>query len=208
MRTRKSADARKDEIIDATLELADKLGPDSLTTGRIADAVGLTQPGIFRHFPTKQDLWEAVAARIGSVMTARWDKAQRTKTDSLGRIRRLIIGQLRLIQSTPAIPAILFSRELHAQNGNLRRAFSALLNRFHQTIRSAVESAAAEGELRTDVDPDDAAFLIIGLVQGLAMRWSITGRTFDLAHEGERLLDIQLSGLTPGGMPENKETDK
>lgn len=43
--------------------------------------------------------------------------------------------------------------------------------------------------------PDDAAFLILGLVQGLAIRWSISGRSFDLAEEGSRLLDLQLRGF-------------
>jgi AcrR family transcriptional regulator len=57
------------------LRLADKLGPERLTTDAIANAVGLTQPGIFRHFPKKQDLWEAVAARVGAMMEANWTKA-------------------------------------------------------------------------------------------------------------------------------------
>ena len=58
---RKSAQERKAEILATALRLADELGPDRLTTAAIAEAVGLTQPGIFRHFPTKQALWQAVA---------------------------------------------------------------------------------------------------------------------------------------------------
>lgn len=64
MQARKSADSRKTEIVTAMLRLADELGPDRLTTLAVANAVGLTQPGIFRHFPTKQDIWLAVAAQI------------------------------------------------------------------------------------------------------------------------------------------------
>lgn len=198
MRVRKPAEARKAEIIDATLRLADKLGPDRLTTETIADAVGLTQPGIFRHFPKKQDLWEAVAARVGSMMETRWKKAQNGDTPATDRIRMLIGAQLRLIQSTPAIPAILFSRELHTKNKGLRTAFFGLMSRFHNVIADLVAQACAAGELREDLDPDDAAFLIIGLVQGLAVRWSISGRNFDLTDEGSRLLELQLKGLAYG----------
>jgi len=198
MRVRKSAEARKAEIVDATLRLADKLGPDRLTTETIADAVGLTQPGIFRHFPKKQDLWTAVAARVGSMMETRWKKAQSGDAPSTDRIRALIGAQLRLIQSTPAIPAILFSRELHTKNKGLRSAFFGLMSRFHKLIAGHVAQACAAGELRDDLDPDDAAFLIIGLVQGLAVRWSISGRNFDLTEEGNRLLELQLMGLANG----------
>ncbi|MEQ8354300.1 MAG: TetR/AcrR family transcriptional regulator [Kiloniellaceae bacterium] len=201
MHTRKSAETRKSEIINAALRLADKLGPERLTTEAIADAVGLTQPGIFRHFPTKQDLWEAVAARVGTMMEARWAKAQGGDASATDRIRALIGAQLRLIQSTPAIPAILFSRELHTKNEGLRSAFFGLMSRFHRLLAELVAQAREAGELRGDLDPDDAAYLIIGLVQGLAVRWSISNRNFDLTEEGNRLLELQLSGFDPAGPP-------
>lgn len=195
MRVRKTAETRKAEIIDAALHLADKLGPDRLTTGAIAEAVGLTQPGVFRHFPKKQDLWQAVAARVSAMMEARWTKTQNPDAAPTDRIRVLIAAQLRLIQSTPAIPAILFSRELHAKNKGLRKAFLDLMNRFHRLVAGLVTQAREAGELRDDLESDDVAFLIIGLVQGLAVRWSISGRDFDLTKEGSRLLELQLSGF-------------
>ena len=195
MRVRKSAEARKAEIVDAALRLADQLGPERLTTETIADAVGLTQPGIFRHFPTKKDLWEAVGERIGSLMEARWQAARAGSDSARENIRAIIGAQLRLIQSNPAIPAILFSRELHSKNKNLRTAFFGLMGRFQRTIAELVRKACATGELRADLDADDAAYLIIGLVQGLAVRWSLSGRKFDLPLEGARLLDLQLAGF-------------
>lgn len=195
MRNRKTAEARKAEIVDATLRLADRLGPDRLTTEAVAAAVGITQPGIFRHFPKKQDLWDAVAAHLGATLTARWAGATSRTTSPSARVRALVGAQLRLIQSTPAIPAILFSRELHTRNKRLRGAFHRLLQRFHRTVADLVDEARDAGELRTDLDPDDAAFVIVALVQGLAVRWSIGGRTFNLAEEGLRLLELQLRGF-------------
>lgn len=195
MRVRKSAETRKAEIVDAALRLADRLGPDRLTTEAIADDVGLTQPGIFRHFPKKKDLWEAVAERIGNLMEARWQTSRDRSASPVDGIRAIIDAQLRLIQSNPAIPAILFSRELHSKNKNLRMAFFGLMGRFQRTIADLVSTARESGALRTDLDADDAAFLVIGLVQGLAVRWSLSGRGFDLAQEGRRLLDLQLTGF-------------
>ncbi len=204
MRVRKTAEVRKAEIVDATLRLADKLGPERLTTEVVADAVGLTQPGIFRHFPKKQDLWEAVATRIRAVMEARWAKAQSPKAVPIDQIRALIATQLRLIQSTPAIPAILFSRELHTKNKGLRKAFFGLMSRFHLLIADLVARAREAGELHANLDADDAAHLIIGLVQGLAVRWSISDRSFDLPEEGKRLLELQLSGFISGNKASHK----
>src|SRR3546814_6280286 len=103
MRIRKPAEARKTEIVEATLRLADELGPEWLSTEAVANVVGLTQPGIFRHFPTKQHLWEAVAKHIGAMMEARWAKAQTPHTAPREQIGELVVAQLQLIQSIPAI---------------------------------------------------------------------------------------------------------
>jgi len=205
MRTRKTAEARKAEIVDAVLRLSDTHGPDRLTTETVANAVGLTQPGLFRHFPKKQNLWEAVAGRIGILMETAWTKSQRNKAPAVERIYSLVGAQMRLIQSTPAIPAILFSRELHTKNKVLRTAFLRLMDRFHRLATDMVTQASEANELSKDVDPEDMAYLIIGLVQGLAVRWSISGRNFDLAEEGNRLLRLQLSGFTDGQLTANDE---
>ncbi len=196
MRIRKSTETRKAEIIEATLCLADRFGPDRLTTEAVAEAVGLSQPGIFRHFPKKQALWEAVAAHIGTEMETRWKRVQKSGASPLDRLRGLIAAQLRLLQTIPAIPAILFSRELHTMNDDLREAFFRLMGRFHGLVAALIDEACKAGELRDDLNPDDVAFLIVGLVQGLAVRWSISGREFSLRKEGERLLALQLSGFT------------
>jgi len=195
MRIRKRADQRKSEIIETTLRLADKVGPDRLATSQVAQAIGLTQAAIFRHFPTKQDLWEAVAARIGEKFQQHWNAAQSTADDPVSQLRKLITAQLRLIQSVPAIPAVLFSRELHVENKALRIIFAEFMKTFHARVKTLVAAGQQAKILSPEIDATDAALLIIGLVQGTVLRWSVSGRTFSLADEGSRLLDIQLGCL-------------
>lgn len=199
MRVRKPAEERKSEIVEATLRLADKVGPDRLATGQVAEAVGLTQAALFRHFPKKQDLWEAVAARIGEKFQQRWLAIERGPADPLDRLRGIVAAQLKLIQSMPAIPAILFSRELHVENRALRVIFAEFMKNFHLRVERLIAAAQRDGRLRGDIEPRDAAFLVIGLVQGLVLRWSVSGRGFDLPSEGERLLSVQLT--TFGAVP-------
>jgi len=192
VRIRKPAEERKSEIIDAVLDLADQRGPDRLSTGIVAEAVGLTQPALFRHFPTKQELWSAVAMRIRSDMEAQWQCAAGSSQAPLARLRLLVEGQLTLIRDLPAIPAILFSRELHRENRVLRGIFQALMRRFHQRISKLFGAALAEGALDAALDPSDLGYLIMNIIQGVTLRWSIAGRDFDLVAEGMRLFDLQL----------------
>ncbi|NQU57260.1 MAG: TetR/AcrR family transcriptional regulator, partial [Rhodospirillales bacterium] len=126
VRTRKSADERKAEIVDAAIRLAGDIGPDRLTTEMLAKEVGISQPGIFRHFPTKGEIWWAVAQRIGGMMGRTVEQGESEEANPGNQLRRLVINQLRFIETTPAIPAILFSRELHAENEKMRAFFAGL----------------------------------------------------------------------------------
>lgn len=194
-RTRKSAEARKAEIVEAALRLAAEIGPDRLTTERLAAEVGLSQPGIFRHFPTKADIWEAVAARIGEMLR---DNALQNGSDTIDpavRLQQLVIHNLTFLQATPAIPAILFSRELHAENEELRTFFAGLIAGGQRGFSTLIAAEIAAGRFAADLDPDDAARLVMALIQGLAMRWSLNARQFDLVDEGARLLKLQLKGF-------------
>ena len=192
MVVRKSADHRKTEIVMAILRLADELGPDRLTTKAVADVVGLTQPAIFRHFPNKQALWAAVAKEITEKMTSAWDGVMQNNTAPKDRVAGLILVQLRLIEARPAIPAILFSRELHVENDNLRQSVLALMTQLTTHLASELAKGQEIGVFRTDLAPKDGAFLLVSLIQGLAIRWSLGGKAFSLEAEGKRLLATQI----------------
>lgn len=196
-RTRKSAADRKAEIVQAALRLAAEHGPDRLTTQRLADAVGLTQPAIFRHFPTKPDIWRAVGEKIVGGLAL---DASATRTDDPpGQIARLVQRHLAAIARNPAIPAILFSRELHAENDAMRQLFQAAMANRRSVFADLVRLGQANGDFRPVLDPEAAGELILATVQGVAMRWSLENRDFDLPAKGAQLMAVLTDGFRGGG---------
>lgn len=189
---RKPADLRKAEIVATVLDLADRLGPDRVTTGAVAAAVGVTQAALFRHFPSKAALWQAVAENVAEGMTAAWDRALSGAATPVDRLRALIGAQLDRITATPALPMLLFSRELNVDNDRLRAVFRDRLAMLRAHLVREIAAGQAAGVLRPDVDGGDAAALLASLVQGVAIRWALGARDFDLRAEGLRLLQVQL----------------
>ncbi|AKO99775.1 Transcriptional regulator (plasmid) [Marinovum algicola DG 898] len=189
---RKTADDRKAEIVATALRLADELGPDRMTIQAVADAVGLTQPAIFRHFPTKQTLWQAVAEAITERMTAAWEGVLAKKNEPDQQLVALVLVQFQQIEANPAIPSILHSRELQTENADLRQCFRVLMTRFQGLLQAELTRARDTGRVRSDLVPEDAAVLLVSLIQGMALRWSLGDRSFPLATEGARLLDSQM----------------
>lgn len=194
-RIRKSTEERKSEIVAAALRLAGDIGPDRMTTAALAKEVGISHACVFRHFPNKGAIWNAVGGYIGKLLQVKTVLSGKSDMPPIDQLRTLFNAHLTFIEATPAIPAILFSRELHSENENLRTFFEGLLASRHQYFSKLIADAIKTGQFRQDIDPEDAAYLILSLVQGLAMRWSLSARSFCLADEGCRLLELLLNGF-------------
>ena len=195
MSGRQSAEERKAQIVAEVLRLADEIGPDRLSTTEVARAIGLSQPAIFRHFPTKSALWLAVAEDIADRLQNYWAAAEAGATGPHARLKALISAQLTAIAETPALPSILFSRELQVDNPALRDVFRKLLSALQGRLVAAIRELQAAGHLRRDVGPEDVAILLTSLVQGVAIRWTLGARGFALVPEGLRLFDVQMELL-------------
>ncbi|MBL1148044.1 MAG: TetR/AcrR family transcriptional regulator [Pseudomonadota bacterium] len=190
---RKTAELRKQEIVLTTLKLAEKVGPDRLSAAMVARDIGISQPAIFRHFSGMNLLWLAVASHIEEAMKKKWKRALNSERDEVEKLQALVLTQLRIIQSVPAIPSILFSRELHAGNRGLRQAFLKIMHTLHKHIVNIIVAGQENGSFRRDVQAADCAYLVMGFIQGLAVRWSVSDKNFHLVDEGKRLFSIQIN---------------
>ena len=104
-------------------------------------------------------------------------------------------AQLAFIETTPAVPAILFSRELHSENEKLRAFFAGLMAQRQKKLSALFANGIKSGEFNKNINPDDSAYLVLALIQGLAMRWSLNNRDFDIVEAGSNMLEIQIMGF-------------
>jgi AcrR family transcriptional regulator len=196
---RKSARDRKAEILQAALDLAFETGPDRLTTGMIADRLGLTQPAIYKHFRNKEDIWQAVADRLCGLIAANITDTNELSLPPLDRVRRLVLGHLRLVRDHPALPEIMVMRDpTEAQSGSLSQIRESMSG-FRDILIDAIQEAKSDDRFRKDISAKDGATLIIGIIQGLVLRLLLSRDPEILLREGERLLDLQLSLFAESG---------
>lgn len=194
---------RRDEILDVILAMTAEQGVDRVTTRALADRLGVTEPALYRHFPGgKSEMWRALAMLVGERMQAAWRRAlAQAGAEPLARVRALIRAQLRIIDEIPALPAILFSRTLHRDNAALRAGVGEVAGRFHARLEQLIDDGVVRGEFRGSLDADGAAWLLIAVVQGTAVRWSLSERGFDLEQEGCRMTDLALQGFRAAPQP-------
>lgn len=193
-RTRKTRDERRAEVIEAALRLAATLGPDRITAELIARELGVTQPAIFRHFPRKDDIWTATMDWLRDSLTGLWADAVAAQP-ATGRLEALVEAHLGFIARHPAVPLVLLSPELQARHPAIRQAVGRLMGLFHAELVRAVEGDARDHILSPDIEPARAGWMLLTLVQGIALRWAASGRAFGIVDEGRSLIRLAISGL-------------
>lgn len=63
--------SRREQVLDAALDLIEREGEGALTMRALAAAVGIRAPSLYRHFPDKAALEAALAARGLELLRAR-----------------------------------------------------------------------------------------------------------------------------------------
>lgn len=71
------AHERRAVTIEAVIALAGTQNPSDITTAAIVKHMNLTQGALFRHFPTKDALWQSVMEWVAMRLLTRLDAAAR-----------------------------------------------------------------------------------------------------------------------------------
>ncbi|QLH23029.1 TetR/AcrR family transcriptional regulator [Streptomyces sp. Rer75] len=98
-------------IITAARELAEAEGWDAVTTRRLAERVGYSQPVLYSHFKGKDAIVRAVAAEGFDDLAAALRRARRTAGSPREALRAVGRAYLDFAVARPALYAAMFVRE-------------------------------------------------------------------------------------------------
>lgn len=198
LKRRLSAEERQEEIVRVAVDLAASQGVDEVTTQDMAEAMGLTQGAIFRHFPTKDAIWVAVMQWVRDRLMSVVEAAAGRGEDPLDSLEKMFHAHLAFIARHPAIPRLLFSGQLHHKNAQLKRLIQEIVAGYEARVAGLLKEAKALGLARADLDEESAATLYIGMIQGLVMQASIFSGKRAMPDEAHRVFPLYLNAVSAG----------
>ena len=164
------ADERRAATVKAVIGLAAEQNPSDITTMAIAQRMGLTQGALFRHFPTKDTILEAVMAWVTEQLLARVDKAAQAAASPIAALEAVFITHIEFVSDHPGVPRMLFG-ELQRPGDTLpKKIAQTLVQHYGERLRRLLEAGKAQGELEANLDVESASVLFIGSIQGLVMQ--------------------------------------
>jgi TetR/AcrR family transcriptional regulator len=199
---KQSTEIRQAALVDAALTLAAQRSPADITTGDLAQAVGITQGAVFRHFSSKEAVWLAVLDWTAETLMSRLQSAADAELANLDKfaplaaLQAVFMAHVDFVVAHPGVPRVIFQELQRARDTVLKARVRGLMQQYRRLLMGLLEHAHEQRLLAPGTDPEAAAVLFVGSVQGLVMQSLISGEVRAMAQQAPGVFKIYLRGLT------------
>jgi AcrR family transcriptional regulator len=180
----------RDTLLTVAVGVFNERGYDGTSMEDLARAARITKSSIYHHVPGKEALLRLAVGRAIDALFAVLDEPGVRDGRAAARLERLISREVAvLLAELPYVTLLLRVR------GNTQTEQWALAQRreFDRRVAELVAQAAADGDLRDDVDPRLATRLLFGMINSIA-EWYRPDRASPAAL-ADGVLTLVLHGL-------------
>lgn len=159
----KSAD-RRAAIVREAIRLFAEYGFRGTTTRQLAGALGVTEPVLYQHFPSKSDLYSAIIEAKSAEVTAHTGALAELSRGSDDRAFFSTLGELilRRYDEDPQLSRLLFFSALEGHELS-ELFFERLYVKFYKMVTGYIRRRIHAGAFR-GVNPEIAARGLIGMI--------------------------------------------
>lgn len=190
-----SAEDRKNVTIEAVVELAGTHNPSEITTAAIAKHMGVTQGALFRHYATKDDLWQAVMEWVSNRLLNRLERAAKNASSPMESMKAMFMSHIDFVADHPGVPRMVFGELQRSGISPAKRMTQTLIKNYKKRLHALIEEGKECGEILPSLDTEAGAVLFIGMVQGLVMQSLLSGDVGAIRKAGPALFAIYRRGI-------------
>ncbi len=189
------AEARREAILDATMAEIAERGYRGTTLAAVAERVGLTQPGLLHHFPSKEHL-------LIGVLEARdrWDGAALLATSTAVRLSHLE----QIVEFNAERPGVVQTfTALAAESATGQHPAREFFTERYASVRegmAALLRAELGDRLAGGLTPEEAAPLLIAVIDGIQIQWLLAPDEVDMPAAFRNFLAL-LTAMTQAEAP-------
>lgn len=165
-------EARRAAIVEAATFTFGNHGFAGTTTAQLAEACGVTQPILYRHFPGKVEIYLACLEHAWEELRALWDMSLASEPEARNWLPLLTVTGLQAIAGAPGARLWIRSlSELH-DDERIRSHVRDQAKVVHEYLAAVIERAQQQGGVAPHVVPRVEAwiFLSTGLLFALSHR--------------------------------------
>lgn len=144
---------RREAILHALVALLEADPGARITTAGLAKSVGVTEAALYRHFPSKRKMFEALIEFAEDAVFSRCQLILKDQDDVRIRLQQLTHLVLVFAERNPGLCCVLTGDALMGENDALRKRASQFFERLEMQVRQCLK----EGEIRQGIRPRTSA---------------------------------------------------
>lgn len=188
---------RREQIVDAAIELFGQRGFRGTSVAAVAEHVGVTDAGVLYHFRTKDDLLVAVVQRLSD---RHWDAMQEgLVSGGIDSVRALGAwgAWMEANREYQAVMVVLPAEHL-SDDSVVNRYFTRRYRALIDGVATAFAKAVADGDLRADTDPAREASQFVAVLDGIRLQWFLLrDEEVSMASVVQRYVEDTVTRLAP-----------
>jgi AcrR family transcriptional regulator len=206
---RMAGEERRLQILEVAVSLFSKRGFRGTTTKEIAQAAGVSEAMVFRHFATKEELYTAILNRKCS--GGRFEPAEMAadainRKDDRAVFESLALGALEYHEKDPEFQRLLLHSALE-KHELAQMFFDEFVRRVYEFLGSYIRERQRDGAL-VEIDPAIVVRCFIGIVMHHSLNnnlWDPERRLLNISNESaaKHFTDILLNGITTNDSRKN-----
>ena len=179
MRSRKSTEVRKEEIVRAALAIVEQRGLDKLNINDIAAKIELVPAAIYRHFTGREEIVAALIEYIDKRLRNNLSQVDIVTGTPMAKLKALFELQVSLLKEEAAIPRVLYFLLSSDRNLKLKASMLSAVSFYVQQVKKLLLQGQEKGEISLDIDVMAAAMMFLGMVQPLAIMSQVNKEVLD-----------------------------
>jgi AcrR family transcriptional regulator len=164
---RLSKDDRRVQLLDAAAKLFARSSYGDVTTAELAKAAGVTEPVIYQHFKTKQDLYVAVLRRSREVTIEHYDRIAASLPTPLLKAIVVVRSHGQIMRENEPYFRLHLRAIANSDLARVRQVLKENYLAYNRYFSGLIRQAQDQGEVHKAVDPEQTAWFIMS--QGMLM---------------------------------------
>jgi TetR/AcrR family transcriptional regulator len=161
-----SKPSRKEQILQSLATILEQSPGGRITTAGLARHVGVSEAALYRHFPSKAKMFEALIEFIENTIFSRISQIMNDEEKAEARCQKIVGLMLTFCERNPGITRILTGDPLSGETERLRQRVTQLFDRIEAQLRQIIREMPMRGEQELEADSLLAANLMLSFVEG------------------------------------------
>mgnify|MGYP002640546542 CR=1 FL=1 len=186
---------RQQQIVEDSIKLIDEKGIQGFTIKNLANSIGISEPGLYRHFSSKFDILYTILDSFRQLMTTNHSLFMESTDDAMDKLHQLMNRILTVFTHSPALVSVIFAEEIFHNEHQLSKKVTDMKEINENLVISLYTQLQLESRVKESISAEMFCLMYLGSIRLMVKNWKQNSYNFNLLEKGETLFQALISGV-------------